>query len=127
MIDALPGPLLAAVSLPWCLGLAAVLFSVGVFGVLARRNLIVILMSLEIMLNSVNLALVAFNRAHRLQAVKAQPDLAAVGTFHHGGQIFVLMVLAVAAAEAAVGLAILVALYRDWRTTDTSGIDRLKG
>ena len=79
------------------IALSAVLFVLGVLGALTRRNLIVILMSIELMLNAVNLALVAFSRQWG--------DLA--------GHIFVLMVIVVAAAEVAVGLGIVIALFRN--------------
>ena len=80
----------------WYLALGAVLFSVGVLGVIVRRNPLVIFMSIELMLNAVNLSFVAFG--HRL----GSPD----------GQALVFFVMAVAAAEVAVGLAILVAIFR---------------
>jgi NADH-quinone oxidoreductase subunit K len=99
--------------------LSAALFSIGVYGVLGRQNLIVILMSLELMLNAVNLALIAFGRAFFTTASSA----AEAST----PQIFVLIVLAVAAAEAAVGLSILLAVYRRWRTTNAGEINLLRG
>jgi len=87
---------------------AAALFAVGVFGVLSRRNLLIILMSVELMLNGANLSLVGFSRemAHL-------PTGAA-----EGGQVLVLMSMAVAAAEVAVGLSILIALFRHIRSVD---------
>ena len=100
-----------------CLYIAAAIFAIGVYGVLSRQNLIVILMSLELLLNAVNLALVAFGRAF----LPAQP------TDPSGPQVFVMMVLAVAAAEAAVGLSILLAIFRRWHTTHAGEIDNLKG
>ena len=84
------------VSETWYLMLSAVLFSIGVVGVIARRNPLVIFMSIELMLNAVNLTFVAFG--HRL----GSPD----------GQVLVFFVMAVAAAEVAVGLAIIVAIFR---------------
>ena len=104
-------------SLSFCLYLSAALFSIGVYGVLTRQNLIVILMSLELMLNAVNLSIVSFGRAF---LPKSPPDVS-------GPQVFVVMVLAVAAAEAAVGLSILLAVYRNWRTTNAGEIDMLRG
>jgi NADH:ubiquinone oxidoreductase subunit K len=86
------------------MALSIALFTIGVVGALVRRNLIAILMSIELMLNAVNLALVGFNRVW------------AVGGMGEGrldGQIFVLMIIAVAAAEAAVGLGIVVSLVRN--------------
>jgi NADH-quinone oxidoreductase subunit K len=82
--------------------IAALLFAIGCAGVLTRRNAIVILMSIELMLNAVNLSFVAF--AHERQSMI--------------GHVFVFFVMAVAAAEAAVGLAIVIALFRRRRTTD---------
>ena len=84
--------------------LSAALFTVGIIGVMVRRNIIVVLMSIELMLNAVNLNLAAFSRQH---------DGAA-------GQVFALFVIAVAAAEAAVGLGIILAFYRN---KDTLNID----
>ncbi len=92
------------------LGVSAVLFTIGVFGVLIRRNAIVIFICVELMLNAVNLTFVAL--AQRLGV---------------SGQIFVFFVMAVAAAEAAVGLAIILAIYRHRETVDLSKINLLKG
>jgi NADH-quinone oxidoreductase subunit K len=91
---------------------AALLFAVGVFGVLARRNLLIVLMSVELMLNGVNLSLVGFSRE---AAHLATPS---GGTAADGGQALVLMAMAVAAAEVAVGLSILIAIFRHIRTVD---------
>jgi NADH-quinone oxidoreductase subunit K len=91
--------------------LSAALFAIGAYGVLARRNLLVILMSVELMLNGVNVALLAFAR-------------------HHGdsaGHVLVLMVMAVAAAEVAVGLAIVISVFRNRKTVDTGDLNTLKG
>jgi NADH-quinone oxidoreductase subunit K len=79
------------------LALAAVIFGVGAIGFLTRRNVLIQLMSIELMLNSVNLMLIAFNRFNPL---------------NHAGQVFAFFVIAVAAAEAAVGLAIAISLFR---------------
>ena len=92
------------------LAISAVLFTLGVAGVLLRRNAIVIFMCVELMLNAVNLTFVAL--AQR------------VGV---GGQVFVFFVMAVAAAEAAVGLAIILAVYRHKQTVDLKNINILKG
>ena len=92
------------------LAVSVVLFALGVVGVLLRRNAIVIFMCVELMLNAANLAFVAF--AQQLGV---------------GGQIFVLFVMAVAAAEAAVGLAIILAIYRHAQSVDLSQINLLKG
>jgi NADH-quinone oxidoreductase subunit K len=91
--------------------LAAVLFGIGMLGVMTRRNLIVVLMSLELMLNAVNLNLIAFS--YQLA------DL--------GGQVFVVFTVVVAAGEVAIGLGILLALYRLHQTTDLDRAVELKG
>ncbi len=98
------------IPLPFYLLLSATLFVIGVAGVITRRNAIVIFMCIELMLNAVNLTLVAFS------------------TFlgDTTGQTFVLFVMAVAAAEAAVGLAIVIALYRNKQTVDIDNINILK-
>ena len=93
--------------------LSAALFAIGAYGVLARRNLLIILMSVELMLNGVNVALLAFARMH--------PDS---GT---RGHVFVLMVMGVAAAEVSVGLAILISVFRNRKTVDTGDLKSLKG
>ena len=93
-----------AIPYTWVLALSAVLFSIGTLGVLLRRNAIAIFLSLEIMLNAANLAFVAF--AYRFAAA---PGLAGTAL---SGQLFVFFVIAIAAAEAAVGLALFIALYR---------------
>ncbi len=94
------------------LGLAAVLFCIGIFGVLTRRNAIGILMSLELMFNGVNINLVAFNK------FIAPAELT--------GQIFAIFVVVVAAAEAVVGLAIVLLLYRNWKNIDIGNINIMK-
>jgi NADH-quinone oxidoreductase subunit K len=95
---------------------SAILFAIGFAGVMLRRNLIVILMSLELMLNAANLSLVAFSRFR--VGTSGLPDYKA--------QVFVFFVITVAAAEVAVGLALLVALYRARQTTDVKDISSLK-
>ena len=92
------------------LGLSALLFTLGVVGVLVRRNAIVIFMCVELMLNAVNLTLVALSRQ-----------------LGFDGQVFVFFVMTVAAAEAAVGLAIIIALYRHRDTVDLEHINLLRG
>lgn len=94
------------------LGLAAILFAIGIFGVLTRRNAIGILMSLELMFNAVNINLVAFNRY-------ISPDGLT-------GQIFAIFVVVVAAAEAVVGLALVLLLYRNWKGIDIDNINIMK-
>ncbi|WP_136667765.1 NADH-quinone oxidoreductase subunit NuoK [Flavobacterium sp. H122] len=91
--------------------LAVLLFCIGVFGVLYRRNAIIMFMSIEIMLNAVNLLLVAFSTFHQ----DAQ------------GQVFVFFSMAVAAAEVAVGLAILVSIFRNTGSIDIDNLKNLKG
>jgi len=90
--------------------LSTLLFSIGVLGVLFRRNAIIILMCIELMLNAVNLLLVAFSVFHGDAA----------------GQIFVFFIMAVAAAEVAVGLAILMMIYRNTGSTDINFLNKLK-
>lgn len=90
--------------------LCSILFSIGIMGVLVRRNIIIIFMSIELMLNSVNLLMVAFS-------------------MHHGdpsGQVFVFFIMAVAAAEITVGLAILVMIYRNTGSVSIDALNRLK-
>jgi NAD(P)H-quinone oxidoreductase subunit 4L len=91
--------------------LAAVMFCTGIYGVLARKNGVLVLMSVELILNAVNLNLVAFGAYN--QSVT--------------GQIFALFVIAIAAAEVGVGLAIVLLIYRNRRSVDLTGIDALKG
>ncbi len=90
--------------------ISAVLFAIGVFGVLFRRNAIIIFMSVELMLNSVNLLLVAFSSYHN----------------DASGQVFVFFIMAVAAAEVAVGLAILVTIFRNVHSVDIDELKNLK-
>ncbi len=89
---------------------SAVLFTIGVIGVLTRRNAIIIFMCIELMLNAVNLTFVAFAQAYGAT-----------------GQVFVVLVMTVAAAEAAVGLAIFIALFRHRQTVNIQHINLLKG
>jgi NADH:ubiquinone oxidoreductase subunit K len=92
--------------------LSAILFSIGLYGALAKRNAIIILMSIELMLNAVNIAMVAFSRY-------IVPLLLT-------GQVFAIFIIVVAAAEAAVGLAIILAIYRSRETIDATKIDLMK-
>jgi NADH:ubiquinone oxidoreductase subunit K len=91
--------------------LAAALFAIGVYGVLARRNGVLVLMSIELILNAVNINLVAFS------AVRATV----------GGEVFALFIIAVAAAEVGVGLTMVLLLYRNRRSIDLTEIDQLRG
>lgn len=102
--------IIQGVPLQWYVWLSAILFSMGVLGVLYRRNAIVIFMCIELMLNAVNLLLVAFSRFWA----------------DAGGQIFVFFIMAVAAAEVAVGLAILMMIFRNTKSTDIDFLNRLK-
>jgi NADH-quinone oxidoreductase subunit K len=99
------------IPLEYFLAVGAALFVIGTVGFLLRRNLLILLMSIELMLNAVNLTLVAYNRHH------AQS---------HGGQIFTFFVIAVAAAEAAVGLAIVLAFFRVRKTVRSDQADLLR-
>ena len=98
------------------LTVSAVLFVVGFAGVLLRRNVIIIFMALELMLNAANLSLVAFSRFR----------VTADGLPNYNAQVLVFFIITVAAAEVAVGLAIIVALYRARRTTHIEDISQLK-
>ncbi len=100
------------IPLSWYLVFAAALFSIGLFGVLARKNAVAILMGIELMLNSVNINLVAFWRYRGLEGI--------------AGQVFAVMVFAVAAAEVAVGLALFISIYRRRNTIAADEIDLLK-
>jgi NADH:ubiquinone oxidoreductase subunit K len=98
------------IRLPFVLIFAALLFSTGVYGVLARRNAVMVLMAIELMLNAVNVNLVAFSAALR--------DV--------GGQIFALFVIAVAAAEVGIGLAIVILLFRNRASINVDEVNLLK-
>src|SRR3982075_3418843 len=95
---------------------SGILFAIGFAGVMLRRNLIIILMSVELMLNASDLSLVAFSRFRVDQT----------GLPNYNAQVFVFFIITVAAAEVAVGLAILVALYRARQTTDVNDISSLR-
>ncbi|TCD19805.1 NADH-quinone oxidoreductase subunit NuoK [Pedobacter psychrodurus] len=100
----------AGVPLNHYIYLSAIIFSIGVIGVLTRRNAIVIFMSVELMLNAVNLLLTAFS----------------VHNNDPAGQVFVFFIMALAAAEVAVGLAIIVMVYRNTKSVDINVLNRLK-
>ena len=100
------------IPLSWYLILSAALFSIGLFGVLARRNAIAILLGVELMLNAVNINLVAFWRY--LDPVRIT------------GQVFAIIVFAVAAAEVAVGLALVISVYRNRKTVVADELDMMK-
>jgi NADH-quinone oxidoreductase subunit K len=99
------------VPLNWYLMLSSVVFTIGVFGFLTRRNIIIMFMSVELMLNAVNISLVAFS--HYLQDMR--------------GQIFVFFIITVAAAEASIGLAIIIALFRNKATAHVDEMNEMKG
>ncbi|MFZ6014089.1 MAG: NADH-quinone oxidoreductase subunit NuoK [Bacteroidota bacterium] len=100
----------SSVPLNYYIWLSTALFVIGVLGVLYRRNAIIIFMCIELMLNAVNLLLVAFSSYHR----------------DGSAQIFVFFIMAVAAAEVAVGLAILIVIYHNMRSTDINVLNKLK-
>ncbi len=99
------------VPLSWYMGLSAAVFSIGIFGFLTRRNIIIMFMSIELMLNAVNINLVAMS--HYLQDIR--------------GQVMVMFIIAVAAAEAAIGLAIIIAIFRNRATVHVDEINEMKG
>lgn len=99
------------VPLNWYLMLGAAVFAIGVFGFLTRRNIIIMFMSIELMLNAVNITLVSLS--HYLQDMR--------------GQILVFFVITVAAAEAAIGLAIIIALFRNKTTAHVDEMNEMKG
>jgi NADH-quinone oxidoreductase subunit K len=98
------------------LAVSGLLFFIGLAGVILRRNILIIFMCLELMLNAANLSLVAFSRY----------NLTLAGQPNYNGQVLVFFVITVAAAEVAVGLAIIVALYRAKRTTHVEDLNSLK-
>jgi NADH-quinone oxidoreductase subunit K len=102
--------------------LSVALFCIGIAGVLTRRNAIVIFMCIELMLNAVNILLVAFSKMHHLKAL-ATNAASAVGT---EAQLFVFFIMLVAAAEVTVGLAIIVMMYRNIHSVDVNFLNRLK-
>ena len=99
------------VPLSWYMALATILFCIGVCGFLTRRNVIVMLLSIELMLNGVNINLVAMS--YFLESMR--------------GQVFTFFIITVAAAEAAIGLGIAIALYRSRRTVHVDNLNQLKG
>ncbi len=100
--------------------LSLALFAIGIVGVLTRRNAIIIFMCIELMLNAVNLLLVAFSKMHHLQLSMSNP------TAGSEGQLFVFFIMVVAAAEVSVGLAIIVMMYRNVHSVDVNFLNRLK-
>jgi NADH-quinone oxidoreductase subunit K len=104
------------ITLQHYLWVSAALFALGLAGVVARRNLLIVFMCLEMMLSAANLALVAFSRSHLVHGL---PD--------YGAQALVFFTITVAAAEVAVGLAIIVALFRTKQSVESQSLDSLKG
>jgi NADH:ubiquinone oxidoreductase subunit K len=102
----------ATIHLPYVLAFSAVLFSTGIYGVLARRNAVLVLMSIELMLNAVNVNLVAFSQWLKSALVT--------------GQVFALFVITVAAAEVGIGLAIVILIYRNRETINIDEVNLLK-
>ena len=99
------------VPLQWYLTLSAAVFTIGMFGFLTRKNIIIMFMSVELMLNAVNISLISFS--HYLQDMR--------------GNILVLFVVTVAASEAAIGLAIIIALFRNKQTAHVNEMNEMKG
>ena len=102
----------ASIRLPFVLAFSAVLFATGIYGVLARRNAVLVLMSIELMLNAVNVNLVAFSQWLKNALV--------------AGQVFALFVITVAAAEVGIGLAIVILIYRNRETVNMDEVNLLK-
>lgn len=100
--------------------LAVALFTIGIIGVLTRRNAIIVFMCVELMLNAANLLLVAFSKMHNNVAGISNPHAAT------DAQIFVFFIMVVAAAEVSVGLAIIVMMYRNVHSVDVNFLNRLK-
>ena len=103
----------------WYIFLSIALFCIGVTGALIRRNSIIVFMCIELMLNSVNLLLVAFSKMH-------MSGMASDGSSAMSAQIFVFFIMIVAAAEVSVGLAIIVMMYRNTKSIDINFLNRLK-
>lgn len=108
-------------NISWYITLAVALFCTGIIGVLTRRNAIIIFMCIELMLNSVNLLLVAFSKMHAAGPVGVTNPTAV-----SDAQIFVFFIMVVAAAEVSVGLAIIVMMYRNTHSVDINFLNRLK-
>ena len=112
--------------------LSIALFAIGIVGVLTRRNAIIIFMCIELMLNAVNLLLVAFSKMHYLAANDPKNPMYELykGLIREGvgtdGQLFVFFIMVVAAAEVSVGLAIIVMMYRNIHSVDVNFLNRLK-
>lgn len=108
-------------NITWYITLSVALFCIGIIGVLTRRNAIIIFMCIELMLNAVNLLLVAFSKMHAAAPIgQSTPSVVS------DAQIFVFFIMVVAAAEVSVGLAIIVMLYRNTHSVDVNFLNRLK-
>ncbi|MEO8172637.1 MAG: NADH-quinone oxidoreductase subunit NuoK [Sediminibacterium sp.] len=103
--------------------LCLTLFSIGIIGVLTRRNAIIVFMCVELMLNAVNLLLVAFSKMHHVTGLATEGATSQAGI---DGQLFVFFIMVVAAAEVSVGLAIIVMMYRNTHSVDINFLNRLK-
>jgi NADH-quinone oxidoreductase subunit K len=103
--------------------LCLTLFCIGIIGVLTRRNAIIVFMCVELMLNAVNLLLVAFSKMHHSIQIAADAKNVTAGA---DGQLFVFFIMVVAAAEVSVGLAIIVMMYRNTHSVDINFLNRLK-
>ncbi len=103
------------------IALSLCLFTIGIIGVLVRRNAIIIFMCVELMLNAVNLLMVSFSKMHA-----ASPAAKASLTYASDAQIFVFFIMIVAAAEVSIGLAIIVMMYRNVHSIDVNFLNRLK-
>jgi len=102
--------LISGIPVPYYLSLAGIMFTIGMFGVLLRRNAVVIFMSVELMLNAVNLVFITFSKS----------------TAQVGGEVIVFFVMAIAAAEAAIGLAIVIAIHRQKKTVHVDEMNLLR-
>jgi len=108
---------------------SAVLFGIGLFGALSKRNSIVVLMCIEIMFNAVNLAAIAFSRFTLPSELTGNPAGVTVEAIHRAltGQIFAIFIITVAAAEVALGLALIIAVYRSRKVVELTELDLMKG
>jgi len=106
------------IPISYYLFLSLTLFSIGMVGVMIRRNLIIMLMCVELMLNSVNLLLVAFSKMHQAKNIGSEAGI--------DGQMLVLFIMVVAAAEVAIGLSIMILFYRKVYNVDVKSLNRLK-
>lgn len=106
------------IPISYYLFLSLTLFSIGMLGVILRRNIIIMLMCVELMLNSVNMLLVAFSKMHQAKNLGTEAGI--------DGQMLVLFIMVVAAAEVAVGLSIMILFYRKMYNVDVKSLNRLK-